>query len=108
MPDPADPTRFDEFVLAQAKALRAEDRPPGAKAEWERSKPDLRKAMLAAMGPMPDMPAPLNAQVLGKLARDGFHIERLIFQTRPNVWVTANMYVPAGAKKSPAGSSRTS
>jgi dienelactone hydrolase len=102
MPDPADPTRFDEFVLAQAKALRAEDRPPGAKAEWERSKPDLRKAMLAAMGPMPDMPAPLNAQVLGKLARDGFHIERLIFQTRPNVWVTANMYVPAGAKKSPA------
>src|SRR6266568_9244966 len=100
MPDPADPTRFDEFVLAQAKALRAEDRPPAMRGEWERRGAALRKAMLAAMGPMPQTPAPLNPEVLGKLPRDGYHVERLIFQTQPNVWVTANMYVPAGAKKS--------
>src|SRR5262245_8998123 len=102
MPDPADPTRFDEFVQAQAKALRAEDRPPTTRAEWERRRADLRKAMFAAMGTMPETPAPLNPEILGKLQRDGYHIERLIFQTRPNVWVTANVYVPAGAKKYPA------
>jgi dienelactone hydrolase len=102
MPDPADPTRFDEFVLARAKALRAEDRPPASREEWQRRRAALRQAMFAAMGPLPETPAPLNAEILGKLQRDGYHIERLVFQTRPDVWVTANMYVPAGAKKSPA------
>ena len=38
------------------------------------------------------------------LKRDGFRIEKLTYQTRPDVWVTANAYVPdpLPAKKLPA------
>jgi dienelactone hydrolase len=102
MPDPNDATRFDEFVRAQATKLRAEDRAPRTRGEWARRQPALRPSMLVAMGLMPETRVPLDAQILGKLERDGYTIERLIFQTRPDVWVTSNMYIPAKAAKNPA------
>src|SRR5262249_59851258 len=43
--------------------------------------------------------APLNAKKLGELQRDGYRVEKIIFQTLPDVWITANAYVPDGAGK---------
>jgi cephalosporin-C deacetylase-like acetyl esterase len=50
------------------------------------------------MGPAPETPCPLDAKVLGDLKRPGYRIERLVFQTRPDVWVTANAYVPVPSR----------
>src|SRR5439155_5434157 len=102
MPDPNDPQRFNEFVLAQAKGLRSRDAAPATRAEWLTRRTALRKSIFEAMGSLPSTPVPLKPEVFGKLQRDGYHIERLIFQSQPDVWVTANLYVPAGAKKYPA------
>src|SRR5205807_8170970 len=41
-------------------------------------------------------------QFLGTLDRDGYRIEKLIFQSRPAVWVSSNVYVPSGDGKRPA------
>src|SRR5262249_14363768 len=35
---------------------------------------------------------------VGVLKRDGYRIEKLFFQSRPDVWVTASAYVPEGAR----------
>src|SRR5579864_3528363 len=54
----------------------------------------LRAAMFAAMGPFPKEPCPLEPKILGVLKRETYEIERLFFQSRPNAWVTANLYRP--------------
>jgi dienelactone hydrolase len=102
MPDPTDAKRFDELILSQAKRLRQDDEPPAGLAEWSRRREALRRSMFAAMGPFPAEPCPLKPEIVNKLDRNGYHIENLIYQSRPNVWVTANLYVPADAKKNPA------
>jgi cephalosporin-C deacetylase-like acetyl esterase len=37
---------------------------------------------------------PLNAQVVGKIDRGSYRIEKVIFESLPQVYVTANLYVP--------------
>src|SRR5713226_37577 len=99
----SDPQAFDRFVQAQASALRAKDFPPASRREWDQRRTKLRQSMLEAMGPFPEKPCDLSPQFQGLLERDGYRIERLIFQSRPDVWVTANAYVPnAGKGKLPA------
>ena len=48
---------------------------------------------------MPDGPCPLEPEILGTLARAGYAIERLTFQSRPGVRVTANLYRPDPVSK---------
>ena len=56
---------------------------------------DLKAKFLAAVGPFPDK-TPLNAQVVGTLKGDGFRVEKVIYESRPNHHVTANFYIPDG------------
>ncbi len=96
LPQP-DPQALDNFLRAQGKALRAADAPPPTRKAWEDRRKALRDAMFAAMGPFPETPSPLQSKDLGALKRDGYRIEKLIFQSRPDVWVTASAYVPEKA-----------
>jgi dienelactone hydrolase len=41
---------------------------------------------------------PLNARITGTVERDGYKIEKVIFESRPNFPVTANLYIPTGGK----------
>src|SRR3954468_11670564 len=45
---------------------------------------------------------PLNPRVHGTVERPGYRIERLTFESRPRLYVTANLYVPAGSGRRPA------
>ena len=42
---------------------------------------------------------PLNAKVTGTIERDAYTIEKVIFESMPGFKVTANLYLPKGAKK---------
>lgn len=97
LPQPQ-PQAFDNLMRAQARALRAKDQPPKTRAEWAKRREDLRRQMLQAMGPMPEKPCALEPRVLGTLKRAGYRIEKLIFQSRPDVWVTGSLYVPDPVK----------
>ncbi len=50
------------------------------------------------VGPFPEK-TPLNAKITGKLKKDGFMIEKLIYESIPGYFVTAAMYIPEGVKK---------
>jgi cephalosporin-C deacetylase-like acetyl esterase len=103
MPGQPDSQSFDKLMRAQGLALRAGAKPPASKQEWQEQRNRLRQAMFAAMGPTPDKLCPLKAKILGTLKRDGYRIEKLVFQSRPDVWVTASAHVPEGVKgKAPA------
>jgi len=45
--------------------------------------------------------SPLNAKVMGSIQRDGYHIEKVVYQSFSNHHVTANLYVPDGQGKFP-------
>lgn len=89
-----DPEALDKLLRAQALALHAQDTPPLTLKAWEQRRATLRAAVLQALGAVPDTPCPLEPKVLGTLPRPGYRIEKLVFQSRPDVWVTANAYVP--------------
>jgi cephalosporin-C deacetylase-like acetyl esterase len=45
---------------------------------------------------------PLNARVTGVVERPGYRIEKVVFESRPRLYVTANLYLPAAAGRHPA------
>jgi cephalosporin-C deacetylase-like acetyl esterase len=45
---------------------------------------------------------PLNARVTSVVERPGYRIEKVAFESRPRLYVTANLYVPAAAGRHPA------
>src|SRR5207253_11360015 len=99
----ADPLAYPNFVQGQGKAMHADDRLPATRKDWLDRRARLRAAIFEAMGPFPDRLCPLEPQVVGVLKRAGYRIEKLIFQSRPDVWVTASAYVPETAQgKAPA------
>jgi len=53
----------------------------------------VRTTLLQMIGKLPDK-TPLNPILAGVLERDGYRIEKLMFESRPNFWVTSLLYVP--------------
>ncbi len=53
----------------------------------------LRERMLNDLGGFPER-TPLNARVVGVLQRPGYRIEKVIFESQPHFYVTANLYLP--------------
>lgn len=56
---------------------------------------DLRPKFIAALAGFP-VKTPLNPKVVGTLKRDGYRIEKVIYESRPEHHVSANLYVPDG------------
>lgn len=54
----------------------------------------LRQKVLSMIGELPTRRTPLHSKVTGSIAMDGFHIEKLIFESLPGVYVTALVYIP--------------
>jgi cephalosporin-C deacetylase-like acetyl esterase len=52
-----------------------------------------RRTLAAGIGAFPER-TPLEARVVGEITRADYVIERIIFQSRPDYYVTANLYRP--------------
>ena len=55
---------------------------------------DLRRKVLAMLGGLPDRRTPLHPRITGTIPMNGFHIEKVIFESLPGVYVTALVYMP--------------
>src|SRR6516162_9853794 len=93
LPQPQ-PHAFNDLMRAQARALHAKDQPPRTRQAWIDRRRELLQKVHSAMGPFPQKPSPLYPRIVRVLRRTGYRIENLIFESRPDVWVTANLYVP--------------
>lgn len=59
---------------------------------------EIDAALRRICGPLPER-TPLRARVVGRMQRDGYRIENVIYESRPRHHVTANLYVPDGIPK---------
>ncbi len=96
VPDEANAIRFNIDALCRILAQRAD---PDDRAAWEARRGKTRKRLIAALGlePMPRR-TPLNARVTGRAERDDYRIENVVFESEPNFYVTANVYIPKKVK----------
>ena len=99
---PLSTNRFLEFIRGQAAILRAEDKAPTTLEAWGKSRSSLSNELWNAWGGFPKSAAPLSPKKLGEIQREGYRVEKLVFQTFSNVWMTANAYVPTTPGKHPA------
>ena len=56
----------------------------------------VRAQILSLIGALPQR-TPLNAKFVGETQADGFRIRKVIFESQPNFFVTALLYVPDGS-----------
>src|SRR6266567_3019556 len=79
-----------EQLSAREKAIAA----VRTVSDAERRKHMVRARILDALGGLPDYAGPLNARVTGQIQADGYVIERVIYESLPGYYVTANLYRP--------------
>jgi dienelactone hydrolase len=70
--------------------------------EWEAASTRIRHRILLGSGlyPFPEK-TPLNANITGRIERDGYSVEKVHFEAFPGIRVTGNLYRPTTAGKHP-------
>lgn len=61
--------------------------------DWDRRSQIIRDSMISWTGPFPER-TPLKARITGRIERDVYIIEKILFESRPNYFVSANLYLP--------------
>lgn len=98
------PRMMQDFLIEQVTA--AHQRSVEAKlalrnkADAEQYVQKMREKIAISFGPHPQK-TELNARVTGVVERDQYRIEKVIFESRPNFPVTANLYLPKRSGKVP-------
>ena len=68
--------------------------------EFGQKRRELRDSMIHRIGGFPER-TPLNAKVTGAVERDGYVIEKILFESRPGAYVTGNLYLPSSPRFAP-------
>ncbi len=73
---------------------------PGyTKAAWEKKASALRQQIRVATGLVPPLEqTPLNANIFGKIEREGYTVEKVYFEAFPGFLTTGNLYRPTGGR----------
>ena len=98
------PRMVQEYFVERVRevARRAEKRRAALRTrqDAEAYVQEVRSKIQQCFAPWPEK-TPLNPRVTGVIERDAYTIEKVIFESRPDFPVTANLYLPKG-QKSPA------
>ncbi len=65
------------------------------RADWERFRDARIEKLRQSLGTYPDPPKDLHVRVTRTDAGEGYRVENILFESRPGLYVTANLYSPA-------------
>ncbi len=82
---------IDHQFLARDKLLGSLKTPE----DWKGHIKRVRDFMVRATGPLPER-TPLNARITGQVEREDYRVEMILFESRPDFLVSANLYLPKG------------
>jgi cephalosporin-C deacetylase-like acetyl esterase len=101
-PDPNSPANIgrtqltnylDDIAAKETAARRATIAAITTRTQAEARQREVRQKILTLIGGLPER-TPLSAKVLGTTQADGFHIEKILYESQPNFYVTALLYLP--------------
>ncbi|MFN9740913.1 MAG: alpha/beta hydrolase family protein [Acidobacteriota bacterium] len=81
---------IERVGLARKQALRT-------RADALAYQRDIRQRVRDCFGPLPEK-TPLRAQITGTVERESYRIEKILFESRPGLLVTGNLYLPRRPK----------
>ncbi len=65
------------------------------KEQWENARPELRRQFLEMLGLWPLPPkTDLKPEITGKVEADKYTVDKVVFQSAPNLYVPAHLYLP--------------
>ncbi len=67
-------------------------------AEWRQRQEQIKQAMWDAVGSFPGK-TPLNPKTTGKIVKEGYSIENVVYESLPGFYVTASLFIPDNIKK---------
>src|SRR4030095_3844020 len=65
-----------------------------SRAQWEQFAKEKVQLLEASLGTFPPPSKEMAVHLTQTLPGEGFQIENLVFESRPGLWVTANLYSP--------------
>jgi len=65
------------------------------KADWLKRQNKVKEILMKIIGPFPEK-TPLRPRVTGVIRKDGYKIEKIIYESMPKFYVTACLFIPDG------------
>lgn len=92
--------QLSRYLLQRADDLRSNGRDRTAaidsREDFEAQRERVHSTLRSRIGGVPERPDDLSVETTGRRRGDGYSVELLTFESRPDVHVTANCYVPDG------------
>lgn len=100
------PRMVQEYFVGRLRDVEAANHRAKAglktRADAEAHVAAVREKIRASFGPFPEK-TPLNPRITGVVEREAYRIEKVIFESRPGLLVTGNLYLPKGRRASAPG-----
>ena len=99
---PPAPEMLREFLLKLADDQLAKRRAAvsalSTPQDIEQRQAYVRSTLLRLLGGLPEQRGPLNLRRTGTLDRGDYRVEKVVFESLPNFFVTGNLYIPKNGK----------
>jgi len=97
--DPTPASAWREMLrrgLDQAnRASTAEWHARHGRDDWQAWKSERVQRLRKSLGQWPTPAVPVRYEITGDIEGDGFRIQNLLIESRPDLWITANLYRPS-------------
>jgi cephalosporin-C deacetylase-like acetyl esterase len=67
------------------------------RSEWTRRQDLVKDKLMKIVGPFPEK-TPLSPRIIGTIKKDGYRIDKIVYEAMPGYYVTGCLYVPEGIK----------
>jgi cephalosporin-C deacetylase-like acetyl esterase len=65
------------------------------KYDWLKRQEKVKKLLLETVGPFPEK-TPLNPKITGVVQKDGYRVEKIVFESMPDMYVVGCLFIPDG------------
>ncbi len=83
--------RMQDANLRESKAFAAIT----TKAAWTPYRDARIQALRESLGTFPEAPKNMTVKITKELEGEGYRIHNILYESRPGIWVSANLYLPA-------------
>src|SRR5450759_5000587 len=92
------PAYLERLALEQLAQRDAAVAQLTTRAQWDERRAHVRETFLKMLGGLPGARAPLNVRRMGTLDRSSYRVDKIVFESLPGLYVTANLYIPQTGK----------